>query len=96
MTGVLCLCLIVIGSSPQHSARLCADEWKARRILQGHTEAVWLVAFSPHGKTLATASVDKTVKLWDTATGKERATLRGHTDIVFSVAYSPDGKTLGG
>ena len=37
---------------------------------------------------------DKTIKLWDVATGKEQATLKGHTDMVSSVAFSPDGKTL--
>jgi WD40 repeat protein len=52
------------------------------------------VAFSPDGKTLASASDDKTVKLWDVASGKERATLQGHTQAVMSVAFSPDGRTL--
>jgi WD40 repeat protein len=52
------------------------------------------VAYSPDGKTLASGSGDKTIKLWDVKTGKERATLQGHTHGVMSVAYSPDGKTL--
>ena len=52
------------------------------------------MAFSPDGKTLASGSMDKTIKLWDVATGKEQATLKGHTGWVSSVAYSPDGKTL--
>ena len=52
------------------------------------------MAYSPDGKTLASGSGDKTIKLWDVATGKEQATLKGHTDWVTSVAFSPDGKTL--
>ena len=37
---------------------------------------------------------DKTVKIWDTATGSQLSDLRGHTDAVLSVSYSPDGKTI--
>ncbi len=52
------------------------------------------VAFSPDGKRLVSGSGDKTIKLWDTATGKELLTLKGHSSTVFSVAFSPDGKRL--
>jgi WD40 repeat protein len=62
--------------------------------LKGHQGWVGGVAFSPDGKTIATASADKTVKLWDVATGKELATLEAHEDIVSSVAFSKDGAQL--
>jgi WD40 repeat protein len=62
--------------------------------LKGHTDAVQAVAFSPDGKTLASASSDSTIKLWHVGTGQERATLEGHTGLVWSVAFSPDGKLL--
>ena len=51
------------------------------------------VSFSPDGRTLASGSEDKTIRLWDVKTGKLRKTL-AHTDQVNHVLFSPDGKTL--
>src|ERR1043165_2707868 len=66
-----------------------------RTTLTGHTKTVRSLSFSSDGKTLASASSDTTVKLWDVATSKERAALiNTHTNTLFSVAFSPDGKTL--
>ena len=54
------------------------------------------VAFSPDGSVLASASWDRTVRLWDVKTGEQKGTLTGHTEMVESVAFSPDGTTLAG
>ncbi len=54
------------------------------------------IAFSPDGKTLASASLslDRTVRLWNVATGELIRPLEGHASMVLSVAFSPDGKIL--
>ncbi|BAY91216.1 MULTISPECIES: WD40 repeat domain-containing protein [unclassified Tolypothrix] len=61
--------------------------------LQGHTNFVQSVSFSPDGKLLATASYDNTVKLWR-RDGSLFKTLEGHTQQVMSVRFSPDRKTI--
>lgn len=70
------------------------ESLKTIRVLSGHTGFVAGLAFSPDGKTLASASGDQTVKVWDVATWTERGTHLGHTDEAWSVDFSPDGKRL--
>ncbi|MEH1894217.1 MAG: AAA-like domain-containing protein [Nostoc sp.] len=73
---------------------LSSTNIREQNRLEGHSDKVYSVVFSPDGKTLASASWDKTIKLWNRETGKEITTLRGHSDKVYSVVFSPDGKTL--
>ena len=60
----------------------------------GHTDSVTSVSFSSDGKTLASGSYDKTIKLWSLETIAEIRTLSGHTEAVSSVSFSSNGKTL--
>ncbi|NCQ67761.1 MAG: protein kinase [Microcystis aeruginosa L111-01] len=64
------------------------------KTLTGHSDMVTSVVYSPDGRYLASGSDDKTIKIWEVATGKELRTLTGHSDRVSSVAYSPDGRYL--
>ena len=63
-------------------------------FLKGHDGWVSCAAFSPDGKTLASASYDKTIKLWEVSSGKELHSIEAHSDAVTTIAFSPSGKLL--
>lgn len=72
-------------------------EWPSKTVLVdmvGHEAPIYDCTFSPNGLTLASASSDNSVRLWDVDTGKLQHTLLGHTDSVFGCRFSPDGKQL--
>jgi WD40 repeat protein len=75
--------------------RLILTEPELRYFIYGHTGRIWSVAISPDGKTIASASEDTSIGLWDAASGEAaHAPLMGHTGGVAAVAYSPDGGSL--
>jgi len=66
----------------------------AAQILKGHSDAVYTLALSPDGLTLASGSYDQKIKLWDLRSGREKQTLTGHNGAVLDLAFRPDGKVL--
>ncbi len=67
---------------------------RVRFVLGGHTDIIDNIAISPDSTLLATASRDKTSRIWDLNTGRLKYVLKGHNDKVTGVAFSPDGQHL--
>ncbi|OCK72914.1 hypothetical protein K432DRAFT_263377, partial [Lepidopterella palustris CBS 459.81] len=64
-------------------------DWSATlQILEGHSSSVRAVAFSSDGKQLVSGSDDKTVRVWDAATGATLQILEGHSSYVNAVTFS--------
>ncbi|ORX43103.1 WD40 repeat-like protein [Piromyces finnis] len=63
-------------------------------ILNGHSDEVWNVCFSPNGKYLASGSKDSTTIIWDTTSFQLKYRLYGHTDAISNMYWSPDGTQL--
>ncbi|KAK6528956.1 hypothetical protein TWF694_004183 [Orbilia ellipsospora] len=81
-------------SRPQKMPQI-QDDWDdLLQTFSGHQRSVTSVAFSPDGKTLASASHDRTIRIWDVVTGINLTTLRGHKSVITCVAFSHDGKVL--
>ncbi|MET7695768.1 trypsin-like peptidase domain-containing protein [Streptomyces sp. NPDC005483] len=92
LASLLAIAAYRISPTPEAASALsAAARLPLRRRLTGHSAAVNSMAFSPDGKTLATADYDGTLRLWDVTTGKPTAKLTGDNKWV---AFSPDGKIL--
>lgn len=71
------------------------EEWSVcLQTLDGHSGFVQSARFSPDDRQIASASDDKTIKIWDASTGQHQMTLEGHVGPVKSVAFSNDAKRL--
>lgn len=78
-------------------AFLAADSVRAQQppiTLAGHKNAASAAGFTPDGKLIVTGSFDKTLKIWDAATGAELRTLEGHAGQVLTLAISPSGRQI--
>jgi WD40 repeat protein len=67
---------------------------RIQRTTLGLHDDIRSIAFSPDGKKIATASLDKTVKIWNSQSGQELAHLAGHVGGILCVSFSPDGKMI--
>ncbi|KAM0720132.1 hypothetical protein Q7P37_004268 [Cladosporium fusiforme] len=71
------------------------QRWGAEmQKLEGHSHYITTVALSHDNRTMVSGSWDKTIRVWDLATGEERQKLEGHGDHITAVAVSRDGKTV--
>lgn len=70
-----------------------AQEYGISKVLRGHTSALNMIAYSPDGSRIATASDDRRAAIW-TRDGKLERMLEGHTDEVWRIVFSDDGQKL--
>jgi WD40 repeat protein len=90
---------IAASTSNNDTAASVGKLWDARTgkdiaTLNGHTNAINGIVFSPRQATFVTFSEDTRLKLWDAATGAFIADMIGHTAAVKEARFSPDGRTI--
>ncbi len=83
-----------VAPSPAREPPAVPAGFTLRHILQGHTDWIGRIAWSPDGRLLATPSADRTVRVWNAGTGQTVLTLQGHTNAVIAVSWEPNGRLL--
>ena len=86
--------LITFGYGSRRLLSWSASDMKLDRNFLGHLEQIACAAISPSGDTLASSSFDRTIRLWDIATGEELLTFDGFVGTVQDMHFSLDGKAL--
>lgn len=85
---------IHVATASPSNQKLLSRNWRCACILRGHSGSVNAVVINPQGNIIASASDDKTIKLWNLHTGELIHTFFGHSATVDAVAISPDGRML--
>ena len=84
-------------SCSRDSTTICVwdvSTFSIAQVLDGHSNGVTSISYSPDSSRLASSSYDKSVIIWDTENGVQLFTLMGHTNCVHSVAFNSDGSRL--
>ncbi|WP_170319320.1 WD40 repeat domain-containing serine/threonine protein kinase [Polyangium spumosum] len=84
----------LVTASDDHTAGIYDLEAGGFLPLRGHEDEVWFVTFFPDDKRLLSTGKDRTIRVWDAATGAPITTLRGHTSSVLFAFPSRDGKEI--
>jgi WD40 repeat protein len=81
-------------SSPKAATRIAATSASPLAPTRLQLDAGSRISVSPNGKSLALAATDRTIRVWDIATGNQLAAFKGHAATLNAVAFSPDSKWL--
>jgi len=86
--------ILISGSSDKTVRIWNFKTGQSKRILNGHTEAVWSVAICSKSQFVASGSADQSIRIWDLKTYQNPIILRGHSNWVTSVLFTPDDQIL--